>query len=346
MAQADARTIMTQLKKCELHRFYYLYGQNISGVENLTKAIIKAAVGDNAEFALNKLGGENLNVSEFRDMTEMMPMLSEYNCILVNDYNCEKEREETNKALIEALKDIPPQTVVIFNITGFDVKEGKKAVQGKNKKLSDLAVKIGIACEQPLKNANDLAKEIASAVSARGGMITLPAAKELADMCLSDTLLIKNEIDKVCAYANGSEITSETLHLLVARQSDITVFRLADAVAAFNKKAAFEALDELIAQKVSRGAILASVYGSFIDMYRAALARREGKGIPQIMNDFGYKWEFKVKNAFRDSSRMSVNRLRSCIAILRDTALQLNSTSCDEKTALETAVTKMLMTKN
>ncbi|MBE6861321.1 MAG: DNA polymerase III subunit delta [Ruminococcus sp.] len=346
MALADVRTVMTQLKKGELHRFYYLYGRNISGVEALTKEIIKKAVGDNVEFALNKLSGTNLDVSEFRDLTEMMPMLSEYNCILVNDYNCETQREETNKALIEAIKEIPPQTVVIFNITGFDVKEGKKSVQGKNKKLADLAVKIGIACEQGIKTPNELAKEIASNVSARGSMITLPVARELAEMCLSDTLLISNEIDKLCAYAGSNEITAEIVHTLVSRQSDVTVYNLADAVAVFNKKAAFDALDELIAQRVNRGVILGSIYGSFIDMYRAACARTSGKGIPEVMNDFSYKWEFKVKNAFRDSSRMSVHRLRSCVAILRDTAVQLNSTACDEKTALEQAVIKMLMTKN
>ena len=64
------------------------------------------------------------------------------------------------------------------------------------------------------------------------------------------------------------------------------------------------------------------------------------------MNDFDYKREFVVKNAFRDSSRMSIRRLRSCIAILRDTAVKLNSTSIDEKIMLEEAVTQMLMTKN
>lgn len=346
MALTDVRTVMTQLKRGELHNFYYLYGLNVSGVEALTKEIIKKAVGDNSDFALNKLNGGELNISEFRDMTEMMPMLSEYNCILVNDYNCDNQKEDTNKALFEVIKDIPPHTIVIFNITGFDVKDGKKTVQGKNKKLADLAAKIGVACEQGMKTPNELAKEISAKVSARGSMITLPNARTLAEMCLCDTLLISNEIDKLCAYAGSNEITLEIIHKLASCYSDVTIFNLADAVAVFNKKAAFDALDELIEQRVSRGAILASIYGSFIDMYRAACARRSGKGIGDVMHDFDYKWEFKVKNAFRDSSRMSIERLRSCILILRDTAVQLNSTSCDEKTVLEQAVIKMLMTKN
>ncbi|MBQ8297026.1 MAG: DNA polymerase III subunit delta [Ruminococcus sp.] len=346
MALTDAKAITAQLKKGELQNLYYIYGQNVSGVELLTKSIIRTAVGDNEEFALNKLSGKELNVSDFRDMTEMMPMMSEYNCILVNDYNCDEQREETTKQLIEALKEIPPQTVVIFNVTGFDIKNGRKTITGKNKKLVDFVTKNGIVCEQGIRTPAQLAKEIAAKVSARGGMISIANAQELASMCLSDTLMINNEIDKLCAYADGREITSAMLHELVPQQSDITVYNLSAAVCAFNRKAAFDALDELMAQRINRGIILGTITNSFLELYRAACARKSGKSIPDVMKDFDYKRDFSVKNAFRNSSGMSIKRLRACIAILRDTAAQLNSTSADEKIMLEEALTKMLMTKN
>lgn len=348
MSQVDPKTLTAQLKKGELSNFYYIYGQDVSTVESLTSAIISKAVGDNTDLALTKLNGGSLEISQFRDLIEMIPIMSEYNCILVNDYNCESQKEDVNKALMTALKEIPPATVVIFNVTGFDVKDGKKKFdsKNKNKKLADLASKTGISCEAPLKSSAELAREICSKVSMRSGMITMPAAKELAEMCLCDTLLISNEIDKLCAYAGSSEIIPETVHLLVARQSDVTVFNLADAVAAFNKKAAFAALDELFAQKTNPNAILGSISGSFIDMYRAAAAKQCGKGINNVMSDFEYRWDFKVKNAFRNTSRMSMRRIRQCMVILRDTALKLNSTSLDEKVLLEEALTQMIMIKN
>ncbi len=346
MAQADAKTITAQLKKGELHNLYYLYGQNVSGVELLTKAIIKKAVGDNEEFAINKLSGRELNVSDFRDMTEMIPMMSDYNCILVNDYNCDEQKEDKTKQLIEALREIPPHTVVIFNVTGFDVKNGRKTVSGKNKKLIDFAAKNGIVCEQGIKTPAELAKEITAKVSSRGGMISLNNAQELAAMCLSDTLLINNEIEKLCAYADGREITGEMLEKLVSRQRDVTVYKLAGAVCSFNQKAAFDALDELMEQRVNRGIILGTISNSFLDLYRAACARQSGRSISDVMGDFDYKREFAVRNAFRDSSRISVQRLRKCIAILRNTAAQLNSTSANEKIMLEKAVTQMLMTND
>lgn len=360
MSQTDPKTIKAQLKKGELKNIYYIFGKNIPEVEKLTRLIIKAAVGENEDFALTKLDGRYLDFSSLYDTVQMMPMMSEYNCILINDYNCEKPREnmaglkaeDLNKRLFEALNDIPGQTVVIFNVTGFEIdvktdyKTGRSIIKDKNKKLADLAAKNGELVECPVKTENELAKDIAAGVSARGGFISLDNARELAEMCLFDTLAIGNEIDKLCAYSGGREITREMLSELVYRQSDANFWGLADAVAAFNRRAAFAALDELMQDKDNRGAVLANITASFIDMYRAACARSSGRQISDVKADFAYKWEFKVKNAFRDSSRMSIRRIRECIKILRDTNIVLNSGSGDEKTILEQTVTRMLMTKN
>lgn len=340
----NTRNILGQLKNGELAGLYYIYGQDVNEVEALTKAIVKIATGESDGLSLNRLNGSSLEISELRDMIEMMPMLSEYNCILVNDYNCDLHREDENKDLINALSDIPPRTVVIFNITGFDIKDGKKSVQGKNKKLADFVSRSGICCECGLKDTEYFVRAISSKVSKMGCSISPEAARELAEMCLNDSLVIKNEIEKLCAYAGNREITPDDVHLLTARRSDATVFRLADAVAKLDKKSAFEALDELTEQRVARGAILGSVYSSFIDIYRASCAKRSGRNADNVAEDFKYKWAFKVKNAFRASPGFSLPRLRYCLSVLRDTALSMNSTSCDEKTAIEQAIVKMIAT--
>lgn len=353
MAQTDVKTILGQIKKGELSNIYYLYGGNISGVESLTKAIIKKAVGDNIDYALTKLSGESLDIPALRDLLEMMPMMSDYNCILINDYNCEAQREDTTKQLIEALKEVSPQTVVIFNITGFEIKikvnSKGRFITDKNKKLADFIVKNGVVCEQPLKTPAELAKEISAKVSSRGGAISVADAQELAQMCLSDPLMINNEVDKLCAYAGGREITRELINLLVPRQSDVTVYNLAKAVVSFNKKEAFSELYDLLERfpkPDDRRYLLSVISGTFIDLYRAACARGSGVSTAQMMSDFGYKYDFVVKNAYRDSAKMSIKRLRECVRILCETAVTLNSTSADEKIVLEKAVAQMLVTRN
>ena len=244
MPQIDSKALYTMLRNGELANIYYIYGTDIEGVEKMTKNIIKSAVGDNEDFALTKTGGKYVDFSSLEDTIGMMPMMSDYNCILINDYNCEKpfddmrgkKAEDINKKLIEILKNIPPATVVVFNVTGFEIetkfdyKSKKTVIKDKNKKLADFAAKNGILCEINTKTANELAKDITNKISARGGMISLANAKNLAEMCLCDTVALNNEIDKLCVYAQGREITLDMLNLLVHRQNDITVYKLANAV--------------------------------------------------------------------------------------------------------------------
>ncbi|MCM1133121.1 MAG: DNA polymerase III subunit delta [Ruminococcus flavefaciens] len=359
MAKTDSKTLASALKKGELSRIYYIFGADVTGVEKMTKQIIKTAVGDSEDFALTRINGRKLDLSELADIVQQFPMMSEYNCILINDYNCEKpfddmrgrSADDVTKKLLEILKNIPPQTVVIFNVTGFEVKVQKdfktnqNIIKDKNKKLADFAVKNGTLCEFPIKTAVELSKIISAKVSARGGMISLENGRELAEMCLCDELVIDSEIDKLCSYADGREIDRAMIHELVHVQNDTTVYNLAKAVASMNAREAFQAVNELNVDGDNRGAVLYAITGAFIDMYRAVCAKQSEVTPEQVASDFDYgKRTFVVKNAFRDSSRMSAERLRECIIILRDTTMKLNSSATDPRVAIEQAITQMLVT--
>ena len=359
MPQIDPKGLKAKLKKGEIDNLYYIFGENVPEVDKLTKLIIKAAVGDNEDIALTSLEGRYLDFSELNDMVVMMPMLSDYNCILINDYNCERPREnmaglradDLTKKLLEAIKEIPPQTVVIFNVTGFEVeckydyKSKKNIIKDKNKKLADYAAKHGTLVECAVKNAQDMAKDIAAAVSARGGFISIHAAQELAEICKCDMLTVKNEIDKLCAYAGSNEITAELIHDMVHHESGVTAFNLASAVASGDQKAAFDAIDEIMADKENRGAVLGAITTTFLDMYRVQCARKSGVSSERVKQDFAYYARgFAIDKLYRSGGGMSVERLRKCIRILRDTNIKLNSSNGNEKIVLEQMVTKMLMT--
>lgn len=359
MAKTDFKSLVSALKKGELSRIYYIFGADVTGVEKMTRLIIKTAVGENTDFALTKFNGKKLDLSELSDCIQQFPMMSEYNCILINDYNCEKPYDEmrgrsaddVTKKLLGIMKNIPEQTVIIFNVTGFEVqvqrdfRSGQNIIKDKNKKLADFAAKNGTLCEFPVKTANELAKIISSKVSAGGGVISFENARELAEMCLCDELVIENEIEKLCAYADGREIDRFMLHELVHIQNDTTVYNLANAVAVMNTKAAFEAINELDVNNDNRGAVLYAITNAFIDMYRAACAKKSNIPIETVASDFSYgKRTFVVKNAFRDSSRISIERLRKCIIILCDTNAKLNSSALNPRVAIEQAVTEMLVT--
>ena len=94
MPSTDYRTIEKNLNNGKIDNLYYIYGQNTTGVQKLTRQLIKATVGENEDFSLTRFNGKKLDFSELRDTIQIMPMMSEYNCILINDYDFEKPREE------------------------------------------------------------------------------------------------------------------------------------------------------------------------------------------------------------------------------------------------------------
>ncbi len=365
MPRADVKNVLSQLKKGELRNIYYICGSDINGVESLTKKIIKAVAGDNDELAVTKLDGKYIDPSELYDQMQIVPMMSEYNCIFINDYDCErpyyemngKKADDINKRLFETLKNIPEQTVIIFNVTGFEipVKFSRKIrdveidTKNKNRKLADIAEKNGILCIVEKQAPAVLAKTIAAKVSARGGMISVRNAQLVAEICTSDEIAIGNEIDKLCAYAGGREITETMIRDMVHYSSvNFTVYNLADAIAEGSRDNALNILSDLdLSDDKKCRSALSAIQSTFMDYYRVVTAKRAGVGAEQVINDFGYySRRFIIEKLYNKSIRLSLKKIRSCLDILCDTNERLNSTAADIRSEIETAVIKMLTAPN
>lgn len=343
MAIYDTKTVLLQIKKSELHSLYYFYGADIVQIEEITKKLIDKATDGNTELACTKKDGKNLNIRELEDDSQMFSMFAPYNCILINDFNAEQCKEDMLKKLFKVLESIGSSTIIIFNITGFDVKDGKKTASGKNKKLIDFVNKHGIVCEAIPKSEAEMVKALCSEAEKHGCILSYKNAGELVHRCMGNTLRLKSEIEKLCMCANGKEISLDIIESLVAPSIETTTFALAKAVVSLNANGAMKELDKLMALRIQRTIIVHSIASSFMDLYRAMTAVRNQKQQSDMKNDFGYNYDFMVRNAFRDCNKIAPERLRSCIIVLRDLEKQLNSTSGDERIMMETAIIKMLM---
>ncbi len=353
----DMNSVINQVEHGVFSNIYYIHGTDVNMVEYATKRIIRCAVGENEDFALTKLDGGKLNLSHFADIVQMFPMITDYNCILINDYNCEKPLEDMrghtadsiNKQLFAILKEIPERTIVIFNVTGFtpkyrrDYRTGKNILNDGNKKLADFALKNGICLQLDIPNERELARYIVDRVSRNGCSVSLSDAVEIVNMCLSDTVAIENEIEKLCAYADGGQITREDIISLVSRQSNVTAYNLANAVVAMDSRTAFNAVRELNIDNNNKAVVFATLAGSFLDLYRASCAIKANVSPEDVSKDFNYgARSFVVSKAFGNCQRADIKVLRKCISIMRDTAVKLNS-SAEPRTVLEKAVAEMIV---
>lgn len=344
MPQINAGELSKKIKSGEISNAYYIYGKDILSVENAVKAILKKALGKDWKINFTKFEGKNLDVSSLLDTLEICPMFSEYNAVLVNDLNAKELSKDGIKQLIDAIAGIPDFTILIINITGFDIYGGKKAVTGENKKIIDAVSKKGIVCECGVKNTADMVKFICAYAEKQGCSITSKNAQMLSEYCLLDSMQISNELKKLCAYREGEEIRAEDINTLVSGQIETDSFKLAKAVVSMNSSQAFFLLDDLLNKRNEPVAVLSAISMSFLDLYRARAAMTVNKRQQNIIEDFNYKGrEFAVNNAYRDCRKISLENLRKCIGILRDTDKKLKSSSGAQRIILEKAITEMLI---
>lgn len=342
MPVLTAKAVLSSLKRETLQNLYYFYGSDLLQVSELTTQLVQKATGNQPETALTKLDGRKLDLRALEDAAQMFSLLAPYNCILINDFNAESLRESAFQQLLEILKQVSGITVLVFNITGFDVKDGRRSVSGKNKKLIDWIAKHGVVCEAIPASLSEMVKQLCSRAEKNGCVLPEKEAEEIVNRCNGDTLMMRSELEKLCACADGGTISMEMVKDLVMPSLSATTFSLASAVVQQRAAAAMQDLERLFAMRVERPVMLSALTASFLDLYRAAAAVRSHVQQTEMKQDFGYRFDFQVRNAFRDCSRIPIARIRACLSILRDLEKTCNTTSIPEQIAIETAVVKML----
>lgn len=342
MVLTDEKGLQNQLK-AGLSNLYYFYGSDILGVENCVKRIIKAVGGVEN---ITRLDGQNLDLNQLAEEAELCPMFAEYNCIQIHDCNLETLKEAERKALMQIAENVSGQTVLIFDVTGFDIYGGKtgknKKPTAKNKKLIDYIAKSGIVCTCEPKSVSQMGTEIISKAKKKGCTIEKPAAQMLAMQCNCQTLMIQNELEKLCAYVNGGIITEQLIQEMVTPQLETTVYALTTAILRRRTGDALKAVEELLALRVEMPYLMAVVSGSFIDIQRASSARKNGRTVQDVMSDFGYKFSFAVERSFRDSMGETPEHITECLNLLCEAERKMHSGTVDERVLFEKTVIEML----
>ena len=343
MAIIDSRALQEQLKNGRLSNLYYFYGSDVLQVDACVKRVLKAT-GD--PDGVTKLDGGSLDVSVLADEAEMCPMFADWNCIWIHDLNMESVREDVRKGVMAVLENVSPQTVLVFDVTGFDIYGGKtgknKKPTAKNKKLVDLIAKNGVVCVLEPKSVSQTAADILASARKRGCMMQRPAAQLLAEECGCQSLQIRNELDKLCAYADGGEITLQLVKEMVTPQLETTVYMLTNAVLRHKAADAMRAVDELLSLRVEMPYLLATVSGSMIDVQRACAARAAGKNAQDVAADFSYSFSFMVENAFRSSMGETSEHISACLELLCEAEKRLHSGAVDERVLFEQTIVEML----
>ena len=329
-----------QVKSKNFKQAYFIYGEEKYLVDYYTKLLTEKVLLNNSNsFNLQSFSSPDLDINALNVAVEALPLMAPLKCVQIFDLDVEKEPADIIKKLREIISDVPETTVLIISLPNlnFDLKRSSKWSN-----FIKFFEKHGEVLNLPIMNKLKLQRQLIKWAEKMSCKLSEKNSQLIIDKCGSNLLVLKNELEKLCAYAAGSEITSEAIDCVTVENFEANVFELTKAIMTKNYNRAFEVLNVLFLKKEEPISILSVMASNYIDIYRVKVAEFSGKNIYDVAEIFDYKRKmFRLENAKRYSKNISMESLRECINLLTKMDKQLKSSRLDSKILLEKFIMKL-----
>ena len=320
---------------------YFIYGDEKYMVKRAAKRLIKKLAPESfVEFNLNEFSSDAV-VDSISDAAEALPFMAERKLVVVSDFNIEQKNSTEISKLTEMLSALPESTTIIFYFPTVQF-DAKKTAKWKN--FLKIADKAGTSIFYPLLSETDLKKLITREIEKRKCTISRPNVTLLVEYVGGELNALLNEVDKLCSYVNGGEISTEIIERLVPKSMESTAFILANALVSGNYERAYRTLEILFYAGEEPIAILAALSSVYVDMYRVRAAVQSGLSYSSAASSGEYRGrEFRLRNAERNARSLSTEVLRDCLNILLETDILLKSSKLDSRILMDKLIAKLLL---
>ncbi len=357
MALINENDLKKHIKTRHFSSVYLIYGAEKMFVSKYTDKLVKAVVGKTpSDFNFHTFEG-NVDLDTLSAALQVVPFMSEYNCVLIKDLAIDDLRKDEYEKLKDIIKSTGEGTVFIMSMPTYEQKPSKsKSDEGTDSKKVSFSTfvkfitKYASVCEFAKLNQSMLERYIAKWANENGKLISHINASKLINYCGEDLNLLRNETDKVCAYSAGEEVTLEAIEkLATVNNVEVKVFAMTDAVLNGNAQQAFNSLNLLVRQGSEPILTFAALSSTFVDAYRIRVADECGVMQNTIVADFPtYNRKAFVLGKARTATRfISTDALRQCVDVLMEADVQMKTNMKDAKNTfqqfMEQLISKLLL---
>lgn len=342
MGKITLNELKLNIKNNQFERVYFIYGEEeflLSFYSNLLcDAIHKNQI---KEFNFQKFDQTAL-VQDIAYAAQAIPMMNDYKCIFLNDFDINDIKTSEQDKLCELLSNLPDSTVLV-------IKQKDKIKANKaTKAILNLIEKHGAILEIKKLTEIQTAKQLVRWAKSQDCEFSLGDANFLVSYTDSNLNNLKNEMEKLCAYCKNKKIIErKDIESLSVKNIDASVFSIADYICTGNIDKALMELDALTFQKEEPIMILAVLASAFIDIYRVKTIDYYKKADSCLLENFGYKNKaFKLKIARKNAKYFSLESLKKIIDLFTKTDIALKSEKCDSKTMLERLFMEIILLRN
>jgi len=343
MILEGAKQLDKMLRDGSFPHLMLLWGEDGTAVQKYQRLLEKAAVTAFPDFNSYHCDGKApIDLDALGDSARSLPMMAPRRFALVDDLNAELLAAPDLAKLQQLAEELPEETVLVITMRSVlpnPKKKGGKGNKGvKASKVYALCDKYGGVCCFQKPTASAAAQLAAAAAGRLGSSLSQNDALLLAEYCGRDPQRMLVEVQKLAAHSPGG-ITGEDIRLLVAPVAEAQVFDLSNRVVSGSYSDAMAVIDDLIFQRQEPVAILAILSLAFVDIYRAAAARKAGIPAQEAKTAYGYGSSgFRYDKAVRNQRRFSLPMLEDILELLADADSRMKASGVDSRVVLETLV--------
>lgn len=341
MAEINEAQLKAQIKSGDFKTAYFIYGEESYLKEHYVSLLKNKLIDPTFEaFNYHFFEGRDADIDDVLKDAQMIPMMGEYNLVIVRDYKFANANEV--KLVEEYLADPPLSTVLVL---WYDSIEPDVKKDAKIKKIVKAFSSAGDCVNMARRTQNDLIKLIVKGAQKRGSSISNGNAAYLITVVGSDMKLLLNELDKLALFAQAGEIDRKIIDNMATKSLQARIFDLSKYVVAGNSDKAYEVINALFAMQEEPVPILNALGSYYVDMYRVKCAKTAGFTYGEVDKYYRYgnARQFVLRNANRDCAALTEKQLRDSIDAVSDTDIKIKSTAVDKRLLIEELVAKLLV---
>jgi DNA polymerase-3 subunit delta len=294
-----------------------LTGENTFGLQAELQRLTAAFVAEHGDLALERIDGEEVELSRIVEALTSLPFLSSKKLIVLRAPSKNKSFQEKFEQL---LAEIPETTDVILVEPKLDKRSSYYKFLKKQPGFQDF----------PELDQANLANWLVTETSARGGKLSTADARLLVERVGASQQRLGNELEKLLLH--DPQVSRASIELLTDEAPQSTIFQLLEAAFAGNRKRTMELYAQQRTLKVEPAQIIAMLAWQ---LHVVAIIKTAGeRPANQIARDARLN-PFVVQKSQSIARKLSLTELKKLISSLLDIDAKSKRTNLDTDEALQ-----------
>lgn len=325
------------LKSSEILPCYLFEGEEEYTKEGALRAL-RAAVLKDDQTGLNETVLTDPDTDALVACAETLPMMADSRFVLVKESSLLQSgktqgAEDKASGIIDYIDRLPDTVCLVFYAKG--------KASAARRLYKQIAKQGGVVSFEPLDQTM-LIKWIARELKAYGKQIDRHTAEQLIFAVGQDMHRLFNELMKLAAYTDDSDVvTMEDINAVCIKSAEYRVFDLSDALVKGNSALASRLMEDMLREGEQRLMLLSLLQRQYRQLLFIRLLSA-GRGSNDLLAKQLALSPFVVRKLQPLAQSYTVAELYRALSLLTDTEYQVKSGQIPEEGSLEQAVYRLL----